>query len=97
MQRHQKELLEEQRTTLLLREENGILKTKYDVLMKDLEEQKETIASLHEKEAELNAFIKELEETVLNHEEELSEKEDMIMSKEDEISDYLQKNRGLEE
>jgi len=97
MQRHQKELLEEQRTTLLLREENGILKTKYDVLMKDLEEQKETIASLHEKEAELNAFIKELEETVLNHEEELSEKEDMIMSKEDEISDYLQKNRGLED
>lgn len=54
---HEEDAFEEKKASIRLKEENSILHKKYDSLMKDCDEHKETILSLQEKQVELEMDI----------------------------------------
>ena len=76
---------QENKTALLLKEENDIMKKKYDALLKDYEEHKETILSLEEKQCELATAISDqdnckeaVSKRLVQQDIEMSELEDRI-------------------
>ena len=62
--KYEAKLAAERELTLRLKGENAIMKKKFSALTKDVEDQKEEIRSLHEKEKELIETIKGLEKDI---------------------------------
>ena len=89
-------LAAERQLTLRLKDENGLMKKKFSALTKDVEDQKEEIRSLHEKERELVDAIRGLEKDVQGHKKEIREREETIADKEKRIYDLKKKNQELE-
>jgi len=87
---------QERKIATRLQGENDIAKKKYDVLMKDFEEHKETIISLEEKHVELSRTATLLKETQINREKELKQL-DLEITKEDiEISNATVNTHEME-
>ena len=91
MLKHERELLIEQRATRQLREEQAILKAKLDSLISDLDEQKDTIESLHEKETELVASIDEVNDYIRQRQSDMHSQDDELSAKKDEENDLKRK------
>jgi WD40 repeat protein len=86
----------EKDATLRLKGENGIMKKKFSALQKDIEDQKDNIKTMSEKEEELNAHIYALEQKILNHKVEISERDVTITNKEKGIYMLKRDNQELE-
>ncbi|KAH8060930.1 hypothetical protein JL722_4220 [Aureococcus anophagefferens] len=94
--KYEAKLAAERQLTLRLKGENGLMKKKFSALTKDVEDQKEEIRSLHEKEKELIDNIKGLEKDIQGHKKEIREREETIADKEKRIYDLKKKNQELE-
>ena len=94
--KYEGKLAAERKATLRLRGENGFMKKKFDAMTKDVNDQKEEIASLKEKEKELYESIKGLEKDIQGHKKEIREREETIVDKEKRIYDLKKKNQELE-
>jgi len=94
--RYESQLTAEREATLRFKGENGIMKKKFTVLTKDIEDQKEEIKALLEKEKELNEQIKALEREITAHKREIKSRDDMIGEKEKKIYELKKKNQELE-
>ena len=79
MKSYESQSILEQKATLRLREENDISMKKYDALMKDFEEHKETITSLKEKQRDLSETITLLQNHKADHEQEIKQVEKDIL------------------
>lgn len=88
--------LQERKVALRLREENDITKKKYDALMKDSEEHKETILSLKEKQSELSTSIAGLRKLKLDREQELKKVEKTIKKVDFEINNATEETHKME-
>jgi len=95
-QKYENKLTAERKATLRLRGENGFMKKKYDAMIKDVNDHKEEIGSLYEKEKELHETIKGLEKDIQGHKKEIREREETIVDKEKRIYDLKKKNQELE-
>ena len=95
-QKYEAKLAAERELTIKLKMENGVMKKKFSALTKDVEDQKEEIRSLHEKEKELIETIKGLEKDIQGHKKEIREREETIADKEKRIYDLKKKNQELE-
>ncbi len=86
MKTYEVQSIHEQKAALRLREENGISMKKYESLMKDFEEHKETIISLHEKQRDLSGTISNLQNKKSEHEQEIQEVEKEVINLDVEIN-----------
>lgn len=77
---------QEKRVATRLKGENDITKKKYDVLMKDFEEHKETIISLKEKQSEISDNLVNLQGEKSNREQELKQIDRRIVKVDKEIN-----------
>ena len=68
---YESKLITEKRLTQKLRDENGLSKKKFAQLTKDVEDQKEEMASLRDREFDLRESIKNLEKDVQGHKKEI--------------------------
>ena len=84
MLERERELFAEQKATRHLREEQAILKAKLDSLASDLDEQKDTIESLQEKEAELMSSIDEAKECIRQRQNDMQSQDDELFRLKDE-------------
>ena len=91
MLERERELLVEQKATRQLREEQAILKAKLDSLMSDLDEQKDTIESLQEKEAELVASIDGARDYIRQRQSDMHSQGDQFSAGKDEEIDLKRK------
>lgn len=89
-------LAKEHKQTLMLRGENGIMKTKFADLNHKLDQQKEELRMFVEKEKELYETIRGLEKDIQGHKKEIREREETIVDKEKRIYDLRKKNQELE-
>lgn len=89
-------LHQERDATLRLKGENGIMRKKFSALQKDIEDQKENIKTMGEKEEELSHHIEELETHIESHKEEILERDRTIGNKEKQIFDLKNDNQELE-
>ena len=96
-QKYENKLTAERKATLRLRGENGFMKKKYDAMIKDVNDHKEEIGSLYEKEKELYETIKGLEKDIQGHKKEIREREETIVDKEKRIYDLKKKNQEVSE
>ena len=94
--RYDTQLAAEREATLRYKGENGIMKKKFTVLTKDIEDQKEEIKSLLGKEKELQEQIKKLEREISAHKTEIKRRDDTIGAKEKKIYELKKKNQELE-
>lgn len=94
--KYEVKLTAEREATLRLKGENGIMKKKFSALQKDIEDQREEIRSLEEKEKELIENIRGLEKDIHGHKKEIREREETIQDKEKRIYDLKKKNQELE-
>jgi chromosome segregation ATPase len=83
-------------TTLKYKGENGIMKKKYAVLQKELEDQKEEVIVLQTRERELHDQIKVLEREVSAHKKEIKVRDTSIGEKEKRIYELKKKNQELD-
>ena len=99
-QKYENKLTAERKATLRLRGENGFMKKKYDAMIKDVNDHKEEIGSLYEKEKEkekeLYETIKGLEKGIQGHKKEIREREETIVDKEKRIYDLEGEKPGGE-
>ena len=79
----------------LLEQENDMLKKTYDGLVKDLDEQKETVASLEKKRIEMEENKDHLVQILQMKKAAVTQKEDIIAEKDVEISKIEQSNEQL--
>ncbi|CAN0368637.1 unnamed protein product [Ectocarpus sp. 12 AP-2014] len=91
--RFENQLTAEREATLRYKGENGIMKKKFTVLTKDIEDQKEEIRTLHEKEKDLQQKIKGLEREIAAHKREIKYRDDTIGEKEKKIYELKKKNQ----
>ena len=91
----ERELLVEQKATRHLREEQAILKAKLDSLTSDLDEQKDTIESLQEKEVELMAGIDEAKDYNRRRQNDIQAKADESQAKKDDELDLRRRCNEL--
>lgn len=84
-----------QSQNMLFAEENGIMKKRYDTLLKDLDEQKETIASIEKKRTEILKVIYNLDKVIDSKEQLLEERDSEIKKKNMEIEDIEKQNEEL--
>jgi predicted nucleic acid-binding Zn-ribbon protein len=84
---------EEAKATLLLRGENGFMKRRFVAVNKELAEQREDVAALAAKEAELAEAIGALQKDVAGHQKEVREREETICDKDARIYDLKKKNQ----
>ncbi len=88
--------MQERKTASLLREENDITKKKYDALMKDFEEHKETITSLKEKQDELSTSIAGMQQLKLDNERELKKLDKDIVQLDVRINEATEETHKME-
>ncbi|CAM9100917.1 unnamed protein product [Ectocarpus sp. 6 AP-2014] len=89
-------LAAEKEATLRLKGENGIMKKKFSRLSKQVEDQKEDMTTLQERQRDLFETIKSLEKDIQGHKKEIREREETIADKEKRIYDLKKKNQELE-
>ncbi|CAM9286271.1 unnamed protein product, partial [Choristocarpus tenellus] len=89
-------LAAEREATLRLKGENGIMKKKFLKLNKQVDNQKEDISSLQERQRDFFETIKGLEKDIQGHKKEIREREETIADKEKRIYDLKKKNQELE-
>jgi WD40 repeat protein len=82
--------------TLKYKGDNGIMKKKFSVIQKDMEDQKEEIKMLLEKERSLHEQIKVLEKEVSAHKREIKARDGTIGEKEKRIYELKKKNQELD-
>mmetsp|Transcript_1215 Transcript_1215/g.2154 ORF Transcript_1215/g.2154 Transcript_1215/m.2154 type:complete len:401 (+) Transcript_1215:174-1376(+) len=82
--------------TLKYKGENGIMRKKFTVLQKEIEDQKEEIKVLFEKEKELHDQVKVLEKEVSAHKREIKNRDVSIGDKEKRIYELKKKNQELD-
>jgi hypothetical protein len=88
--------MKERAAALRLREENDISKKKYDVLMKDFNEHKETIASLKEKQNELSNSIVNMQKIKFDREQELKQLDTNILQLDVQINEGTEETHKME-
>lgn len=86
----------EREATLRFKGENGIMKKKFSALQKDIEDQRDTIKTLLEKEKALIEAIKALEKEIQALKREIRARDETIGEKEKRIYDLKKKNQELE-
>ncbi|EEY54552.1 WD domain-containing protein, putative [Phytophthora infestans T30-4] len=86
----------EREATLRFKGENGIMKKKFSALQKDIEDQRDQIKLLLEKEKELIEAIKQLEKEIQALKREIRARDETIGEKEKRIYDLKKKNQELE-
>lgn len=89
-------LKQEKEYTIRLKGENAIMRKKFALLHKELEDQKEDIKSVSNREKELLDRKKGLEKDIQGHKKEIREREETINDKEKRIYDLKKKNQELE-
>ncbi|GMI47566.1 hypothetical protein TrCOL_g2169 [Triparma columacea] len=94
--KYEGKLSAERKATLRLQGENGFMRKKYESMFKEVNDQKEEISSLLDKEKELYESIKGLEKDIQGHKKEIREREETIVDKEKRIYDLKKKNQELE-
>lgn len=94
--RYEAKLVAERELTAGLKDENVHMKKRHSALTKDVDDQKEEIRSLLDKEKELLEAIKGLEKDIQGHKKEIREREETIADKEKRIYDLKKKNQELE-
>ena len=94
--RYEEKLKKERDATLRFKGENGIMKKRFSTLQKEIEGQKEELKSMLEKQHELEAKIKSLEQDILNLKSEIKERDETIGNKEKKIYDLKKRNQELE-
>ena len=82
--------------TLKYKGENGIMRKKFIVLQKEIDDQKEEIKSLQDRERELHEQIKTLEREVSAHKKEIKARDTSIGDKEKRIYELKKKNQELD-
>jgi WD40 repeat protein len=95
-EKYDAKLAAEREATLRFKGENGIMKKKFSALQKDIEDQREEIKALLEKEKELYEQIKSLEKEIQAHKREIRSRDETIGEKEKRIYDLKKKNQELE-
>jgi cilia- and flagella-associated protein 57 len=83
-------------TTLKYKGENGIMKKKGIVMQRELEDQREEMRALQEKETDLHGQIKMLEKEVSAHKKEVKSRDAAIGEKEKKIFELKKKNQELD-
>ena len=78
---YESKLVTEKRLTQKLRDENGLSKKKFAQLTKDVEDQKEEMSALRDREFDLRESIKNLEKDVQGHKKEIRERDETIADK----------------
>ncbi|TMW62220.1 hypothetical protein Poli38472_009713 [Pythium oligandrum] len=94
--RYEEKLQAEREATLRFKGENGIMKKKFSALQKDIEDQRDQIKSLLEKEKDLIEEIKTLEKEIQALKREIRARDETIGEKEKRIYDLKRKNQELE-
>jgi WD40 repeat protein len=89
-------LAQAREVTLKYKGENGIMKKKFAVIQKDMEDQKETMKLLLDQERELQEQIKVLEKEVSAHKKEIKLRDGAIGDKEKRIYELKKKNQELD-
>eukprot|EP00750_Incisomonas_marina_P005576 INCI14025.2.p1 GENE.INCI14025.2~~INCI14025.2.p1 ORF type:complete len:1177 (-),score=246.53 INCI14025.2:336-3866(-) len=93
---YEKKLEAEREATLRFKGENGIMKKRFTALVKDIEDQKEEIKAMLEKEKKLFAHITEQGERIRAKKRVTRDKDETIALKEKEIYELKKKNQELE-
>ncbi|OQS07328.1 WD repeat-containing protein 65-like [Thraustotheca clavata] len=94
--RYEDKLAAEREATLRYKGENGIMKKKFTALQKDIEDQRDAIKNLLEKEKNLFEQIKNLEKEIQALKREIRGRDETIGEKEKRIYDLKKKNQELE-
>ncbi|KAL4117849.1 hypothetical protein PRIC2_010178 [Phytophthora ramorum] len=94
--KYEDKLQAEREATLRFKGENGIMKKKFSALQKDIEDQRDQIKLLLEKEKELIEAIKQLEKEIQALKREIRARDETIGEKEKRIYDLKKKNQELE-
>jgi cilia- and flagella-associated protein 57 len=81
---------------IILQGENGIMKKKFDQLNKDIEDQKEEIKALGDREMELVNKSRSLETEIMGLKKQIRERDNTIGDKEKQIYDLKKRNQELE-
>ena len=79
--KYEAKLSAERKATLRLQGENGFMRKKYESMFKEVNDQKEEISSLLDKEKELYESIKGLEKDIQGHKKEIREREETIVER----------------
>mmetsp|Transcript_8641 Transcript_8641/g.35548 ORF Transcript_8641/g.35548 Transcript_8641/m.35548 type:complete len:1034 (+) Transcript_8641:3-3104(+) len=95
-QRYVVKLSAERHLTKRLEADNELMKKRFSVLTKDVDDQRDEICSLQDKERELLNSIQDLEKDIEGHKKEIREREETIADKEKRIYDLKKKNQELE-
>lgn len=77
-EKYDAKLATERDATLRLKGENGIMRKKFKALQKDIDDQTENIRTMYEKEEHLMLHIKNLEERINSHKNEIKERDKTI-------------------
>ncbi|GAB9468347.1 hypothetical protein Gpo141_00005666 [Globisporangium polare] len=94
--KYEEKLQAEREATLRFKGENGIMKKKFSALQKDIEDQRDQIKLLLEKEKDLIEEIKNLEKEIQALKREIRARDETIGEKEKRIYDLKKKNQELE-
>jgi hypothetical protein len=94
--KYEDKLQAEREATLRFKGENGIMKKKFSALQKEIEDQRDQIKLLLEKEKELIEAIKQLEKEIQALKREIRARDETIGEKEKRIYDLKKKNQELE-
>jgi cilia- and flagella-associated protein 57 len=94
--KYEGKLAAEKNATLRLKGENGLMRKKFSALKKDIEDQREELKSMVEKQQQLYEKIKGLEKDIQGHKKEINERDETIQDKEKRIYDLKKKNQELE-
>jgi chromosome segregation ATPase len=94
--KYEEKLQAEREATLRYKGENGIMKKKFSALQKDIEDQRDQIKLLLEKEKDLIEEIKTLEKEIQALKREIRARDETIGEKEKRIYDLKKKNQELE-
>lgn len=95
-QQYDDKLRTSREATLKYKGENGIMRKKFAVLQKEIEDQKDEIKTLLEKEKELHDQVKVLEKEVSAHKREIKSRDASIGDKEKRIYELKKKNQELD-
>ncbi|CAM9604218.1 unnamed protein product, partial [Phaeothamnion confervicola] len=94
--RYEAQLAAEREATLRFKGENGIMRKKFTVLGKDIEDQREEVKALHARERDLQAQIRLLEKEMAAHKREIKARDDTIGERERRIYELKKHNQELE-
>eukprot|EP00744_Colponema_vietnamica_P001225 GILI01002055.1.p1 GENE.GILI01002055.1~~GILI01002055.1.p1 ORF type:complete len:1251 (-),score=376.19 GILI01002055.1:222-3974(-) len=95
-EKYDQKLSAERDQLLRIKGEHGIMRKKFMALGKDIEDKKEELKSMVDKEKELYDHIKSLEKDIEGHKKEIDERDETIGDKEKRIYDLKKKNQELE-